>query len=328
MAVHKVPQDVEAEDKLIGPLSFRQFIYAMIAVGAAFVGFLLFRLTPPLVIIPLPVVVLFGVLALPLRKDQPMEIYVLALIRFFIRPRLRLWIPDGITSFIEIDTQKKDSTPLVHSLTSEVAERRLAYLSEIMDSRGWSFKHVTKPNGANVAQEYANEAATATDILDEHAALAQSFDKLLVKKSEEQRKITLATMRQAAVPSPEPAESSLQAPTQMNPQPQPTATTATPTALQSRVRYNPYPTIHQKIVQPIGDQPSTSATPQPEPESTPAPQPSANAPAANTSAMTAPVSPGIMRLAHNDDLSISAIAREAHRLEGMEDGGEVVVSLH
>ena len=28
MAVYKVPQDVEADDKLIGPFSFRQFIYS------------------------------------------------------------------------------------------------------------------------------------------------------------------------------------------------------------------------------------------------------------------------------------------------------------
>ena len=32
MAQYKVPQDVEAEDKLIGPFSFRQFIYLGVAV--------------------------------------------------------------------------------------------------------------------------------------------------------------------------------------------------------------------------------------------------------------------------------------------------------
>ncbi|NTW61726.1 PrgI family protein, partial [Candidatus Saccharibacteria bacterium] len=30
MAVYKVPQDVEAEDKLIGPFTFRQFVYLII----------------------------------------------------------------------------------------------------------------------------------------------------------------------------------------------------------------------------------------------------------------------------------------------------------
>ena len=31
MATYKVPQDVEAEDKLLGPFTFRQFIYLLIA---------------------------------------------------------------------------------------------------------------------------------------------------------------------------------------------------------------------------------------------------------------------------------------------------------
>ena len=34
MAVYKVAQDVEAEDKLLGPFSFRQFIYLIIVVIA------------------------------------------------------------------------------------------------------------------------------------------------------------------------------------------------------------------------------------------------------------------------------------------------------
>jgi hypothetical protein len=38
MAVYKVPQDVEAEDKLIGPFSFRQFIYLIIVAGAGAIG--------------------------------------------------------------------------------------------------------------------------------------------------------------------------------------------------------------------------------------------------------------------------------------------------
>ena len=40
MAVYKVPQDVEADDKLIGPFSFRQFIYLIIVAisGAAAFG--------------------------------------------------------------------------------------------------------------------------------------------------------------------------------------------------------------------------------------------------------------------------------------------------
>ena len=36
MGQYRVPQDVEAEDKILGPFSFRQFVYLMIGVGTGF----------------------------------------------------------------------------------------------------------------------------------------------------------------------------------------------------------------------------------------------------------------------------------------------------
>ena len=80
MAEYKVAQDVEAEDKLIGPFSFRQFIYLIIAAVAVALAWGLGQIFVGLAIIPLPVIIFFTVLALPLRKDQPMEIYVAAII--------------------------------------------------------------------------------------------------------------------------------------------------------------------------------------------------------------------------------------------------------
>ena len=90
---YKVPQDVEAEDKLLGPFSFRQFIYLIIVALAGLGAFALFQLFPPLVIIPVPIILFFGALALPIRKDQPMEIYLAAVLSFYLKPRKRLWQP-------------------------------------------------------------------------------------------------------------------------------------------------------------------------------------------------------------------------------------------
>ena len=75
MAEYKVAQDVEADDKLIEPFSFRQFIYLIVVAGASAIAWGLAQVFVPLAILPLPVILLFGALALPLRKDQPMEIY-------------------------------------------------------------------------------------------------------------------------------------------------------------------------------------------------------------------------------------------------------------
>ncbi len=102
MAEYKVAQDVEADDKLIGPFSFRQFIYLIVVAGASAIAWGLAQVFVPLAILPLPVILLFGALALPLRKDQPMEIYLAAIVSFHLKPRNRIWSPDGISSLIEI----------------------------------------------------------------------------------------------------------------------------------------------------------------------------------------------------------------------------------
>lgn len=318
MAVYKVPQDVEAEDKLIGPFSFRQFIYLMVAAGGAFVAFFLFQLSPFLTIIPIPVIVFFGVLALPLRKDQPMETYLLAIVRFMLKPRKRLWNPDGTITYVEITVPKVVEQQLTKTFSQETAEQRLDYLARVMDSRGWALKGVNRSEAA-VTASVADEAANAFDILDDHADIAKSFDGLLAKKNQEHREEAMAKMQQtmqsvaapAAVPqqpqaqtaapqfAKNPYEDLLQKQFLSQPQEAPIAAPI----------FNPYPTIHQKVVSPTGQPPVQKAEDK----------------AAST--MTAPVSPDIMRLANNNDLSISAIAREAHRLEE-GDEGEVVISLH
>ena len=145
MAVYKVPQDVEADDKLIGPFSFRQFIYLIIVALAGVAGWGLFQLFPPLVIIPLPVMIFFGALALPLRKDQPMEVYLAAVISFHLKPRKRLWKSDGLTSLIEVVAPKEVELQRTKEFSESEAERRLSYLANIVDSQGWSVRGVGTP---------------------------------------------------------------------------------------------------------------------------------------------------------------------------------------
>ena len=80
MAQYKVPQDVEADDKLLGPFSFRQFVYLLIAGGLIALAVGLFQLFPLLAIIPLPPVLLFVALALPLKSFLLREVTISTLL--------------------------------------------------------------------------------------------------------------------------------------------------------------------------------------------------------------------------------------------------------
>jgi hypothetical protein len=342
MAVYKVPQDVEADDKLIGPFSFRQFIYLIIVAIAIAIGWGLSRLFVPLAIIPLPIVVFFGALALPLRKDQPMEIYMAAIVSFYLKPRKRLWRADGIQSLVEITAPKVMEVQRVKDLSQSEAERRLSYLADIVDTGGWAIRGVATQSSSPMQNDVFFEAQQAEDILATDGGVARSFESMITESDQRHRQEVLDRMHENVAPTSPMTQTTVSAPSLADPYATLTPTLSTPTpapaapvVVPAQVNYNPYPSaMHQSMVTPLSEQrpippvaaPQYQAPPTPEPVQAqpivPVPQPEP----VTTSEKT--VSPDIISLANNPDLSIETIARQANRIHQLEaDEGEVVISL-
>lgn len=298
MAVYKVPQDVEAEDKLIGPFSFRQFIYLLIVAMAGGIAWGLSQLFLPLAIIPLPIIIFFGALALPLRKDQPMEIYLAAIASFFLKPHLRKWDPDGIESLIEITVPKIVEIQRTKDISQGEAQRRLGYLAEVVDTQGWAVRGTgaQAPNSALNTDVY-NDAQQAEDILGDDARISQLLNQRM-EQNDIARRQEIADMVKAKIESSvdyfKEGGSELAQQTANN----------TPQDLE----YNPYPKeIQQSVLQPII-----------EPEQPPQP---------TTATSEKAPSADIINLA-NSDLSIATIASQANRINEKQDmNKEVFVSL-
>ena len=327
MAEYKVAQDVEAEDKLIGPFSFRQFIYLIIAAVAVALAWGLGQIFIGLAIIPLPVIIFFTVLALPLRKDQPMEIYVAAIISYRLKPRKRVWSPDGIESLIEITVPKAVDEHLTKDLSQMETEKRLSYLADIADTKGWSIRHTTEPtpNSSMVSDQYY-AAQQTVGMLDEDGSVARKFDAMISRADQERHDRIIQNMYYQA---------QTQAPT-----PQTTTNQAAPpqasqafdndevgdTAAQNDEhlpKFNPYPTIHQSVVQPMGQQSDITANSPIQASSTEPTKPTE--PTANTSATAA--SDDIISLANNSGLSIAALQHEVDRVKQKKEDSEVFISL-
>ncbi len=324
MAVYKVPQDVEADDKLIGPFSFRQFIYLIIVAGAIALGWVLSQLFIGLAILPLPIILFFGALALPLRKDQPMETYMAALVSFYLKPHQRLWDPDGTQELVEITAPRVIEKQLTKDISGNEAERRFSYLANIVDSNGWAVRGVTQQpatvNSMNADMYY--EAQQVEDILDSSTREYHQIDSRLDQTAAARKQALMDQMRQQtmqpSMPQPAPAPAAPIAP----PLPNPYANLSTPqqpdpAAPEPHLQLNPYPTsMHQTVIQPIG------ATPQAPPQTAPTES------TENTSEISP--SPDIIKLANNSDLSIETIAHEANRIKKRESlpEDEVVISLH
>ena len=325
MAVYKVPQDVEADDKLIGPFSFKQFVFILMMVGFFYMTFLAWRVNPVFSVIPLPPALFFAVLGLWPRKDQPVEVYLLALIRFWFKPHKRLWSQEGHVEHVRINVPPNIDHQYSDGMTRGEVQSRLKMLAESLDSRGWTSKNVEVQDVAGsyqVAQQYSDrlvvpqalvpatpdpiDVHSSDDILDvDNNPLAQKFDDLSRVSAQKTREQAISQM---SAPSSE--------------------------ATDNKVNFNPYPDIHQSVVNPIGsnapvdeDDHSGMAT---EPkddrkqEIGNRKQEGEEQNQQNTSVMTPGPTPAILNLSRNDDLNISTLARQAE--QSLHD--DVTIELH
>ena len=199
MAQYKVPQDVEADDKLIGPFSFRQFVYLMISGGLIAVAFVLFQIFPVLVIIPIPFIIFLWVLALPLKKDQPMETYLSAVVDFYLKPQQRVWMPGQTDATITISAPKKVETSRTKDLSQEEASHRLSFLADIVDTEGHAIKDT------NLNSDFVAETANTQDIFE--SGQNYGLDRSLEQSTETHHEQLVQQMRaaintQGAAPAP------------------------------------------------------------------------------------------------------------------------------
>jgi hypothetical protein len=80
--------------------------------------------------------------AIPFGKDQPTEVWALAKIRFYFKPRKRIWDQSGIKELVTITVPKKVEIRRTDGLSQNEVRSRLSALANTIDSRGWAVKDV------------------------------------------------------------------------------------------------------------------------------------------------------------------------------------------
>ena len=201
---------------------------------------------------------------------------------------------------VQITVPRSVEGPQVKGFSGAEASQRLSYLAQVVDTKGWSTRGALGVNDG-LSDIFVAEATHAEDMLDSTSGVAQAFSQRIAV-SDDARRNAVRQQLEAAIAQPV----ALQATT-------PLATDETSVAGLGSPHFDPYPSaIHQRVLSASGQLQNS--------------QPAAKQPLAQSQPSEAPVSPDILRLANNNNLSISAIAREAHRIA--DDGGqEVVVSL-
>jgi len=359
MATYKVIQDVEAEDKLVGPLTLRQFIYAGIAALCLYLGFLsVTKHAPFMLAIFLPIAFTTGFFAFPWGQDQPTEIWALAKIRFALKPRRRIWDQSGQKELVTITVPKRIERQLTNGLNQTEVASRLSALANTIDSRGWAVKNINVNLGANamaatdssdrlvdassLPQQVSDiDVRASDDMLDESAnPVAQHFDNMISASAAAHRQQLIAQMQQPAA-----APAATQTPAdywfmQQQPTTAPGQATfasdpvVTPGAqLPAAAPQAAAPTAEEEaLIEKLKAENASQTVAYGHLKTLKTPEQLLAEEAANRAAAAAkpPVTPknqaAIINLANNDDLDVATLARQAHK-QAEGDDGEVVISL-
>lgn len=130
-----VPQFIEVESKIIGPISARQFVIMLAGAGLIF---LLYKFAPFWLLIVggflvLGLVILFGFAKV---NSQPFHWFFLNLVQTFRRPRLRLWFRDEFTFKEKAPGKEKEEAEVIAKVKVPVSNSRLAEMALMVDTGG------------------------------------------------------------------------------------------------------------------------------------------------------------------------------------------------
>ena len=128
-----VPQFIDVEDKIAGPLTWRQLLW-MIGMGAVLlVAFNTFD-TSLAIIIAIPTVLVFVAFAFYRSNGFPLTTFVFYMILFLFRPKISVWErPTHKSSVPKAPEKKMDVTD---QGAKQISREKLKELAHILDSRG------------------------------------------------------------------------------------------------------------------------------------------------------------------------------------------------
>lgn len=336
MATYKVIQDIEAEDKFVGPLTLKQFIFAATGVLCAYLSFFaVIKGAFFMLIFLLPPAILGFFLAIPWSKDQPTEVWVLAKLRFRLKPRQRIWNQDGIQELVTITAPKKPEHLYTNNMSQGEVRSRLKALADTIDTRGWAVKHAGAAQTINpgifgqsdrlveadiLPQQVASLVDDTPDPMDEKdSPAASTFSKMMRDSQEERKAEALQAMEEARKPKAAAVPSRpITSPAQQHlsqPQPSPAAQVS---SFDEKLLTEQLKKSSTKGSDAVGHMHTipTHAKVQPGSQKTDNKKAQASIPSTPRT--------DILDLSQNNDLDVATIARQAKR---DEPNDEVVISL-
>ena len=128
-----VPQFINVEDKVAGPLTWRQLLW-MIGMGAALLVFFSIFDKALFFIAAIPTVLLFIAFAFYRPNGFPLTTFVFYMVLFFFRPKIAVWERPVNSRPVAKTPDKKPES--INTGAKHIDQDRLTELARILDSRG------------------------------------------------------------------------------------------------------------------------------------------------------------------------------------------------
>jgi hypothetical protein len=151
---YKVPQNVDIEDKVVGPLTIRQFLILLITGGFIMLLRILIGFLGPIFLMTALLVGALGIgLAFFKYGDQNAEIFVVSAFKTFTNPRKRVWQKEEPKKSAENENKKVETKEEEQLITTRAnvteARSHLEKLAEVVDSGGYSALQKNAPPAAS-----------------------------------------------------------------------------------------------------------------------------------------------------------------------------------
>ncbi len=127
---YQVPQFIDVEDKIFGPLTFKQFVYVA---GSAGIAFVVYKFLPLIIAAPIVLAVLGFGLALAFYKvnNKPFIVIVEAAIRYWGASKLYIW--KKLQKKPEANTSVENTKTVDGMLVPKLSDSKLKDLTWSLD---------------------------------------------------------------------------------------------------------------------------------------------------------------------------------------------------
>lgn len=182
---YKIPQNLDIEDKILGPFTLKQFLYIIVGGITIYVLFNIIGIKNLTLFLAISIPIALLVLALVFIKinERPFVDFIFYFLQFLKEPRERRWIKSTkirtFEAMVKVSEEEQQSQKELARLAKQgIVRSRLADMAMVLDTRGWTQSDVTRGELTGRIVSSVEEKALATKLVREDEKLDDIFSDL------------------------------------------------------------------------------------------------------------------------------------------------------